>query len=171
MNLIDKAIERLQPSKPIFKIVQDKGWDNKNKARLEKLFNPDHGDIKTSVEKLVSQNYAENFDNTTKRYVVNRDSIVEACKREIKETLVRLLTKNMTQKFPMETKMGLFYRDKLFTKNVPALDNAVISTYNFFADKGDVQNTMKLLEFLFIKHQNDIPEELNRNKRRKRRRR
>jgi hypothetical protein len=170
MNLISKAIDQLQPSKPVFQIIQDRGWDDKSRVYLNKMSNHYSGKCETPIEKLVSQNYGESFNNDKKSYVINVDSIVESCKREIKESIVKFLNQNMPQKFPMETKMGLFYRDKMFARDVPAFDNAVVSTYNFYMDKKDIQNTMKLLEFLFIKHRNEFPEEINKKKRKRRRR-
>lgn len=168
MNLIEKAIENLVPSKPIFSIKLRDHYDGGHIAEINKTSNPHKGNSDTPVEKLVAKHFSETWDKN--KYIISGDAITTACRSEIKGNIVRFLEKNMKQKYPMETKLGIFYRDRVFNTSIPAFDNALISTYNFFVEKGDSENTMKLLEFLFIKHKGDFPEEPKRQKRRRRRR-
>ena len=169
MNLIEKAISNLKPSKPIFKVNIKESYDGDHDLRLDNVTSPDLGKGDTAIEKLVSDNFVEDWKED--RYIVSKDAILKSCKTRIKGNLVKFLEGNMTQKHPMETKLGLFYRDRAFTIELPEFDSALISTWNFFAEKNDVKNTMKLLEYLFIKHKDSFPEEPKRTEGRRRRRR
>lgn len=170
MNLLNKAIDQLRPSKAVFSITQENSWNNDtHRARLSKISEPSKCEGDTPIERLVNNCFSESFNSSTNKYQIDEAAIVTSCQQRIKEDIVKFLERHMTQKYPMETKMGLFYRDYAFTKDVPAFNNALISTYNFYREKEDVHNTMKLLEFLFIKHRNDFPEEPKRKKRRRRR--
>ena len=168
MNLIDKAIEQLVPSKPRFKVTLKESYSGGHKADLSRATEPHKGSCNTPIEKLVAHNYQESWEKN--KYVINKEIIVNTCQGDISRKIIRFLENNMSQKYPMETKMGVFYRDYAFTKYVPEFDKALISTYNYFVENNDVPNTMKLLEFLFIKHRGDFPEEPKRTKRRRRRR-
>ncbi len=167
MSLIDDAIAKMVPRSPIFEIKANK-YD---KTAVEFCNTSDphmDGGMKTPIEILVDDNYQEHWvDN---KYVVMADRITDSCKYDIRSCFTEFLRTNMKQKYPMETKMGLFYCN-IFYKPVPAFEAALISTYNFYMDKKDVPNTMKLLEYLFIKHENDFPKEPKRQKKKRRRRR
>ena len=173
MNLVEEAISELKPSDPIFSLSLAESYydSSKHYVQIEKLSTPKKCSDKTAIRRLINKCFEESWTTVTERYKVNVDSIVTGCKKNIKEEMVKFLTHNMKQKFPMESKMGMFYRDKLFSKDVPGLDSAVMSLFNFYVDSLDVQNTMKVLEFLFIKYQHEFPDEPKRSSRRKRRRR
>lgn len=171
MNLLEKAFDNLVPSKPIFTITAEPRYgQEQNSLQLECQSQPQKGNNDTPIERLVHEHFHENWDQDTKRFVVNTKDMLGVCKRKIQHDIIDMLRRHMKQKHPMETKMGMFYRDKLFTKLYPPLDDAVYSTWNFWVDKQDVTNTLKLLEFLFTKYKHEFPDEPNRNKRRRRRR-
>ena len=169
MNLIEKAVSNLKPSRPVFKVRVKQSYGGGHDLRLDNVTSPDFGKGETPIDKLVADNFVEDWKED--RYIVSEEAIVKSCKTRIKGHIVKFLERNMTQKHPMETKLGMFYRDRAFTVELPEFDSALISTWNFFAEKNDVQNTMRLLEYLFIKHKDSFPEEPKRTDRQRRRRR
>ena len=171
MNLIEKVIEELVPSKAIFKIdsYDEYGTPDKRGVSLSQDSEPYRGNKDTPINELVFDSYDEKFMQN--KYKVDKQNILTSCKWKIKQTFQRLLVANMKQKHPRETKIGMFYHNQVFNHDVPALDSALISLYQYYMEKDDVENTMKLLEFLYIKHQEDFPAMPKPTRKRKRGRR
>ena len=152
MNLIEKAIEQLKPSRPIFKIyiadiadiVRMAGDRGSNRAaNIERISGPDLGKRETPIEKTVALNFREEWARD--RYVIAEDAINIDCKNDIKQIIMRFLRHHMKQKYPMETKMGRFYNDKMFSINVPAFDtkNLVLDSWANYVEvsRKDMEET------------------------------
>ena len=165
MNLIEKAIAQCTPSKPIFKIAKLPLFDH-NVASFSLQSAAYKGKEETGIEQLVARYYDQTFNG--RGYESSVSSIVVSCRSSIGNTFVEFLTDHMEQMHPLETKIGSFYEHSVITIKHSELENALMSLYNFYEDTRDVINTMKVLEFLFIKYGDDFPDRPKRKRKKKR---
>lgn len=172
-QLILDEINKLKPSRPIFKIEVGAGWRGEKQISFthESDFMAKNKPDNNPISELVVSNFSERYNNGN--YTVNKEDIHVKVINNMRKDIENLIVQKMKQKFPLETKLGIFYTKRLQWSSISELETALIKVWKYIKEnEGDAkheQNALQILQMLYNKYEHRFPPPQKQTRRRRRR--
>ena len=174
MSEIFKAIEKLRPSRSIWKPKARSEWRHQDKiaaVSFECIGEIDQDMNDDPVEQLVLEKYSEAWNDTNKRYHIDSDRTYNDVRRSMAETIVTLFSNNHKTMHPLKTKIGKWLVDSNFL-TAGDTDDVIVKLWKYITanrnDEKHMKNAVQIINVLHNKYSYQYPTPTSRRRRRRR---